>query len=191
MCSYIIQVLQSSPAITVCYFFCNSQDGGDLYHQLLKTIVLQLIRQHSEIVSSLIANQYASQACVTAKLKFLVPQLLQMFACSKIVVDGIDECSKESQKVVLKELQSICSEPNSRCKIIFSSRKEAGISVLLRQYLICLDERVEVNSDIEAFIRSSMADLVTHDPEVLKRVEAMLLSKANGAVRKTIPHNNR
>lgn len=179
MCSYIIQTLQQMPATTICYYFCNSQDGSDVYHQVLKTIVLQIIRQHPEEVSSLIAHQWSSQACGMMQLKSLVPQLLQMFTCSMIIVDGIDECSQASLKII-KGLKTICSETNSCRKVLFSSRNEPGIASLLRRHQVCLDDRAEVNSDIQAFVKCKVSRLLATNPQVLERVEAILLEKANG-----------
>lgn len=180
MCSYIVQFLQKITDTNVCYFFCDSQDTSDLYHRVLKTIVLQLVRQHPQEVSSLIANQYVLQTCGMVQLKALVSQLIQMFASTRIIIDGVDECTKEVQKMMLKGLQAIYSESNSHCTILFSSRKESGIASLLKQRQVCLDERAEVHSDIKEFVTYKLSSIETNDAAVLKRVEEILLRKANG-----------
>jgi hypothetical protein len=182
MCSYIVQVLTTTPGLTVCYYFCNSQDTGSVCNQILATIVLQLLSQHPDICT-LIANEfvYRGASCGMAQLKILVPQLLEIISYTRIVVDGIDECSKESQKAILKELDAICTGLKIRCKVIFSSRREVHIhKKLSNQPQISLDGRQEVDWDIRAFVKYKIAKLLTSDQDLLNRIESILVEKANG-----------
>ena len=114
-------------------------------------------------------------------LRTLVPPLLQTVASTRIVIDGLDECSKEDQKVILKELRSICIGPALQCKILFSSRKEAHIrQKLLKQPHIALDSRQEVNQDIQSYLKYKVSKLDTSDQDLLSRIENTLMEKANG-----------
>jgi hypothetical protein len=182
MCSYIVQVLTNTPDLTVCYYFCNSQDTGNVCHQILAVIVLQILSQHPDICT-LIANEfvYRGASCGMAQLKVLVPQLLEITPYTRIVVDGIDECSKENQKVILKEIDAICICLTTRCKILFSSRREVHIhKKLSQQPQISLDRRQEVDWDIRSFVKYKIAKLHTSDQELLNRIESILVEKANG-----------
>jgi hypothetical protein len=73
--------------------------------QILTSIVLQILRQSRDLCT-LIANEfiYKGANCVMAQLRDLVPQLLQINSHTRFIIDGIDECSKESQKAIIKEL---------------------------------------------------------------------------------------
>ncbi|EMR87314.1 putative nacht domain protein [Botrytis cinerea BcDW1] len=182
ICSYIIQTLIERPGLTTCYYYCDSRSSGNVCQQILKTVAVQLLRQHHEI-STLVANEFVYRGvdCTMTQLRTLVPQLLQTVASTRIVVDGLDECSKEDQKVILKELRSICIGPALQCKILFSSRKEAHIrQKLLKQPHIALDSRQEVNQDIQSYLKYKVSKLDTSDQDLLSRIENTLMEKANG-----------
>jgi len=118
-----------------------------------------------------------------------VPQLLEIIAYTRIVVDGIDECSKENQKVILKELQLVCTGLTTRCKVLFSSRKEVLIrEKLSKQPQISLDGRQEVDCDIRSFVRYKIAKLRTSNQDLLDRIESILVEKANGD---KVQHHNK
>lgn len=182
MCSYIVQTLTNTPGLTACYYFCNSKDAGNVCHQILTIIVLQILRQRPDICT-LIANEfvYRGVSCGMAQLRILVPQLLEVIAYARIVVDGIDECSKENQKAILKELQAVCTGPITRCKVLFSSRREIHIlEKLSKQPQILLDGRKEVDWDIRSFVKYKITRLRTSDQDLLGRIESILVEKANG-----------
>ena len=181
MCSYIVQTLTKSPGLTVCYYFCNSQDTGNVCHQILTTIVLQILRQHRDLCT-LIANEFVYEGanCGMAQLRILVPQLLETTSYTRIVIDGIDECSQESQKTVLKELEALCKGPTTRCKVLFSSRREVHIHKKLSEHpQISLDGRQEVDWDIRSFVKYKISKLFTSNQDLLTRIETILVEKAN------------
>lgn len=182
MCSHIIQTLTDTPGLTICYYFCNSQDTGNVCHEILMTMVLQVLRQHPDICS-LVANNYVYQGLSSGmtQLRALLPQLLEVIGYFRVVVDGIDECPKESQKAILKEIQTVCTTPTTHCKVLFSSRKEVHI----RQKLsglpqISLDGRQEVDWDIRTFVKYKISKLQTSNQRLLEMVESLLVEKANG-----------
>jgi hypothetical protein len=116
-----------------------------------------------------------------AQLKILVPQLLEITAYARIIVDGIDECSMENQKAILKELQVICTGPTTRCKVLFASRREVHIyKKLSEKPQISLDGRQEVDWDIRSFVKYKITKLSTFDQDLLDRIESILADKANG-----------
>jgi hypothetical protein len=174
--------------MTICYFFCNSQDTGNICYQILAMTVLQIIRQHnmaSADICALISNDFISRgiSCGMSQLRILVPRLLEVIPYVRIIVDGIDECSKENQKIILKELRALCTNSDTNCKILFSSRKE----VLIREKLsgqpqISLDGRPEVDRDIRSFVKYKITKLRTSDEKLLDKIESILVKKANGNI---------
>jgi len=182
MCSYIIRFISETRGLSSCYYFCRSQDTKTVSSHILKTVVLQLLRQHIDL-ASLIANEfvYCGSSCGITHLKILVAKLLEIVPFTRIIIDGIDECSNEDQKTILRELQAICFGPNVRCKILFSSRRE----VYIREKLsgkpeIPLDGRMEVECDIRSFVKYNIKKLRTSDELLLGRLESILAEKANG-----------
>lgn len=114
-----------------------------------------------------------------AQLRILVPQLLEVVAYTRIVVDGVDECSKDNQKVILKELQAVCAG-SSHCKVLFSSRKEVHIQGKLAKNQISFDGRIEVDVDIRSLVKYKITKLPTSNQTLLDRLESTLVEKANG-----------
>lgn len=181
MCSYIIQMLMDTPDLTCCYYFVRSSSQENICRHILAIIVLQLIAQHPDICT-LIANKYAYSGATSGmtQLRVLVPELLELVPYTRIVIDGIDECSEENQKSVLKELQMACKAKNS-VKVLFSSRKEIQIyQRLSTQPKILLDKCQEVDLDIQDFIEYSMAKLRTSDQNLQSKIKQILIKKANG-----------
>lgn len=182
MCSHIIKVLQQTPGLSTCYCFCSSLNAGAVCSKILRTLALQLLRRHLEL-ASLMAHEFVYQgvSCGVTQLRILVPQLLEVVPCTRIIMDGLDECSKEDQKIILKEIQSLCLGPRTHCKVLISSRRE----VYLREKLagnqhISLEERAEVESDIRLYVRYKMIKLHTSNQNLLKRIESLLVEKADG-----------
>ena len=182
MCSYIIKQLSETSNLDTLYYFCNNQDGGDTCPQVLRTLALQLLRRHPDM-ASLISNEfvYQGKSCGMAQLKILVPQLLEITPWTRIVIDGIDECMKESQKILLKDIQSLCLGGNSHCKILFSSRKEVHLAEKLsKKPHIFLDGRDEVTSDIRLYVKYKIMNLQSFDRLLLDKIESILVDGANG-----------
>jgi hypothetical protein len=182
MCSHIIKLLDQTPGLSPCYYFCNSQDAGTVCSQILRTVALQLLRRNPDL-ASLIANQYVYRGsnCGMAQLRVLIPQILEVVPYTRIVIDGLDECSTEDQKPVLKEVQCLCLRPMIRCKVLFSSRREVYIREKLSgNQHISLEERDEVESDIQLFVKYKLTKLRTSDRNLLKKIESLLMEKANG-----------
>jgi hypothetical protein len=177
-----VQTLINTPGLTVCYYFCNSKDISNVCHKILTTIVLQILRLHPD-TCTLIANEfvYRGVTCGMAQLKILVLQLLELTAYARIVIDGIDECSMENQKEILKELEGLCTYPATHRKVLFSSRREVQIyKKLSEQPQISLDGRQEVDWDIRSFVKYKITKLQTSDQGLLDRIESILVEKANG-----------
>jgi len=182
MCSYIIQTLTNIPGLTPCYYFCNSQDTGNVCHQILTIIVLQILRQHPDICT-LVANEFVYRGASSnmTQLRILVPRLLEIIPYTRIVIDGINECSKEIQKSIWKELQVIYTSPTTPCKVLFSCRREVYIhEKLSEQPQFSLDERQEVDWDIRSFVKHKITKLQTSDQDLLTKIESILVEKANG-----------
>lgn len=182
MCSYTVRFLKHMRGVITCFYFCSSKSPGNICDQVLRTIALQLLRSNLDL-ASLIANQYVylGVSCNMAQLRSLLLQMLEVIPQVRIVVDGIDECSKKSQKSFLKEIQSICLSSLIKCKILFSSRKDHYIDEKLSgKSQISLDQREEVETDIILYVKHKMKRLPTSNRALIDKVEEILAKKANG-----------
>jgi len=109
--------------------------------------------------------------------------MLEIVPDTRILMDGLDECSPENQRAVLKDIQAICVGPEIRCKVLFSSRREVPIyEKLSSKPQILLDGREEVDSDIRSYVKYKVTKLRTSDENLLNMIESILVEKANGNV---------
>ncbi|KAH6714004.1 hypothetical protein BKA61DRAFT_428897, partial [Leptodontidium sp. MPI-SDFR-AT-0119] len=164
-----------------CYYFCNSQEAGNICSQILRTVALQLLRRNVDL-ASLIANQYVYQgtSCGMAQLRTLLPQMLETIDSTRIIIDGLDECSVETQMSVLKDLERLLGK-DVHCKIIISSRRDVKIAEKLSgKTQIRLDELQEVESDIRLYVKYKVSSIKTTDPDLRTKIESILVEKANG-----------
>jgi hypothetical protein len=189
MCSSIIDLLEKIGSINVCYYFCSNQDNGwdNPSERILGIIAIQLLRAHPDL-ASLIANEFVCRGLSSglAQLRTLVPKLLELQPSTRIVIDGIDECSKSGQKTLLQELRSTCLGPRLHCKILISSRKEPYLKTELAQKpMISLDRSEKVKSDIQLFVAHKIQVLQSSfvggiDPVLFDDIARSLAVKADG-----------
>jgi hypothetical protein len=149
--------------------------------QILRTMALQLLRQHLDL-ASLIANEflYCGSNCGIVQLKLLIPKLLEIIPQTRIIVDKIDKCSNENQKAILRDIHTLFFRPNARCNILLSSQKEVHIlKKLARKPQITLDRRSEVKLNIRSYVKHNIKKLRTSDELLLDRLENILAKKVN------------
>jgi hypothetical protein len=189
LCASIINLIGKAETLNVCYYFCNNQDDAwdNPSERILGTIAIQLLRAHPEL-ASLITNEFVSRGLSSslAQLRVLVPKLLELHPHTRIVIDGIDECSKAGQKTLLKELQSTCLGPRLYCKILISSRKEPNIKTELdKKPMISLDVNDKVESDIRRYVAHEIQNLQSAfiaelEPDFFENIARLLTEKADG-----------
>ncbi|KAH9219296.1 hypothetical protein DL95DRAFT_520678 [Leptodontidium sp. 2 PMI_412] len=139
------------------------QESGNICSQILRTIALQLLRRNLDL-ASLIANQYVYQgaSCSMAQLRILLPEMLETIDSTRIIIDGLNECSEvETQMSILKDLQRLLGK-DVGYKIIISSRRE------------------EVELDIGLYVKYEVRSIKTTDPKVRAKIESILVEKVNG-----------
>lgn len=182
MCSSIIQHLEGLPELSTCYYFCSSQSNDNVCNEILRIVALQLLRKHTD-VASLIANDFVYRGCIPAiaQMRNLLPQILEIVPPTRIVIDGLDECSPEGQRAVLKEIQALFCGSNIRCKVLVSSRKEVLIAKqLARRPQLSLDGQEEVDLDIRRYTKYHIQQLPSVNNETLAEIESILVARANG-----------
>lgn len=106
--------------------------------------------------------------------------MLEVTKLPRIVIDGLDECSEESQMSVLKDLLRLLGK-DVNCKIIIASRREVKIfEKLSNKPQIKLDNREEVESDIRLYVKYHIGSIETEDSRLRQNIESILVEKANG-----------
>ena len=185
LCSRIIGFLQEEQKVTVAYYFCNSHnDGGNPCNQILRSLVLQLLRQHLDLPPHVCEN-YTNRGYNPSmqQLRKLLPELLDTIPAIRIIIDGLDECQEKMQKQVMQELLCLCTSSDGHCKILFSSREGVEISKALRrkQCISLRDEKKDVDTDIQLFTHQSLAELRERfNSKEVDDIERTVVNKANG-----------
>jgi hypothetical protein len=185
--SHIIQNLRQNPDLTTIFYFCNSHaDKGDLCSQVLRTLILELLRSYPILTSHIFAN-YIRQGRTPSliQIKKLLPDLLSTVSSTRIIIDGLDECQENDQRAILTELLSAVKHSVTPCKVFISSRAETYISRTLRKRpTISLSEKREkekVDKDIRRYVKHSLIELRASFPStVVDDVEKTIVQKANG-----------
>ena len=189
MCTVIIELLDAAILNDVCYYFCNNQDDGrdDPSERFLGVIATQILRAHPEF-ASLITNEFISQgpSSSLARLRVLVPKLLELQPYIRIIIDGIDECSKLGQRALLKEVQSTCVGPNLHSKVLISSRKEPNIKAELnKKSRISLDDNPSVQLDIQHYVDHKIQLIQSNfagelEPKFFDEIASSVAERADG-----------
>ena len=185
LCSHIIGFIQKEQKATVAYYFYNSHtDGRDLCSQILRSLVLQLLRHHLELAPHVCGN-YASRGYNPSmpQLRSLLPELLDAIPAIRIIIDGLDECDEKLQRAIMQELLFLCKSSDGHCKILFSSREGIEISRALRkkQYISLKDEKKDVDTDIQLFTHQSLIELRQRfSSKEMDDIEKTIVTKANG-----------
>ena len=181
MSSRIIEHLRARNGSTVAYFLCDSYTENDRCSVVLRSLALQLVRQHLDL-ASYVADSYVNKGtnASIAQLKKLLPELLAGIPSTFIILDGLDECDERDQKSVLTELVALTGPS---CKLLVSSRDGIYISKILRKRptLSLKDKRKDVDADIRLFVNHSLSELRERFGDtVIDNVEEQVVRKAEG-----------
>jgi hypothetical protein len=183
----IIQDLRENPDLSTIFYFCNSHRGeGDLCSQVLRTLILELLRSQPHLTTHIYEN-YTRQLRTPSlgQIKKLLPDLLSAVSSTRIVFDGLDECQEKDQKAILTELLSAVKSSTAPSKLFISSRAETFISKALRKRpTISLTEKIErkkLDEDIQEYVKYSLKGLRDSFPGTLvDDVEKIVVKKAHG-----------
>ncbi|KAK4183141.1 hypothetical protein QBC35DRAFT_478452 [Podospora australis] len=125
---------------TVIYYFCRYSQA-DRSSEILKTIVLQLMKAHPDMVR-VIYNSYVQthREPSVRVLKMMLsgtpdhPGLLTAASPCRIILDGVDECPSQEQKFVIQDmLQLLSVEAAQNCKLLVCSGEMPEIARIMRK----------------------------------------------------------
>ena len=114
--------------------------------------------------------------------------LLEYYKDAVIVLDALDECSKESRGFILSDLLSILNKSKHPVKAFISSRHSLEIEDRLRHFPNVSIEAKDNADDIENYVESTLAKRI-EDKELLRghvsmelrqRIAEVLQRDANG-----------
>ncbi|KAL1643556.1 hypothetical protein SLS58_004916 [Diplodia intermedia] len=123
-----------------------------------------------EVVPYIIDNHASkSMTSSTKDLRTLLPHILSNTPSGRIILDGLDECDTEEQKLILKNTLDVMRSTGSGWKMLISSQEiptiTRGLSNLSQKNKLSLsEENQSINSAIGTFIDRRIAMLQTDAP---------------------------
>ncbi|KAJ3569742.1 hypothetical protein NPX13_g5979 [Xylaria arbuscula] len=164
--SEILKFMKASSKFIICHFCSQRYTSSLLYHQILRSFLLQLLRKNDELVAHVYKDCVLGRKPPTIQaLEKLLLSLLKVSSSEPrnikyvwIVLDGLNECEPSQQTGVMAFLNQLsaktASEGDTVCKVLVSSRHSPTIAKRFRiAGIISLsDERKSVHLAIMQYV---------------------------------------
>jgi hypothetical protein len=176
---------------SVAYFYCKYEDDQrNTFVAVAKAIISQILVQNTSLVPYLYERASRSGTITLNTIK-LAKELLKisMMHCEKllIVIDGLDECSRDNQKDIASEYQAIVdSMPVSdagriRCLFVCqnnsTARKDLGMIPCL--HVDASNNKQDIATYVSIWTKRMQGKFSLSDEEVI-RIDGMITQKADG-----------
>ncbi|KAH8652845.1 hypothetical protein BGZ61DRAFT_500804 [Ilyonectria robusta] len=190
----------SGKSLVVSHICTYSQAASTEYGQILRSILLQLVRSDTDLVAYIFEEFILSKKSVTAQaLERLILEVIGAVSNNPsqtkyvhIILDGIDECDKEKQLKITNFLERMLSatftSTSTICKVLVSTHMPPTVAKKLKQkHVVSLSsEKVALGKAIATYaaqrlgaLRSRWFQMGITDAE-LKELELRLAKKADG-----------
>lgn len=116
----------------------------------------------------------------------LVRSVLGLFSRIYIVIDGLDECGKDTQEDIMFIVKILASFDKAILKVLVFSRENARLSTVLKQYPCVHTSEAALTGDILSYVQATVAskleagELVIHNPALKEEIISELVTKAQG-----------
>lgn len=196
----LVNFMKAEKHFIIHHFCTYSYASSMMYDQILKSLLLQLLRKDGELVA------HVYEECVLGKKSPTVSaleQLLQTLFKSMsnepcqteyiwVILDGLDECEADKQACVVSLMNQITSKPSASgctiCKVLISSRPSPVLSNRLRkkQTISLTDEKDCVEQAIRQYASQRLQSLHQRlgqlhvGPSEIEEIERGIAKKADG-----------
>lgn len=174
------------------YFYCDYSDSRTL--ETLNTfgsILQQLLSRKSalpEEVATTIKQIYAEGMSLPSRedLIGLVRSVLKLPPRTYVVIDGLDECSKDAQEDVLFIVKGLANFDKAVVKVVVFSHENAHLSSVLKHYPCVHMSEAALTRDIMSYVESTVkskldaGELVIRNPALKEEIISELVTKAQG-----------
>lgn len=192
LCAQLVQHLRHLNKGPVAFYICslrtNKQYGLD---QALRSLAARLI-QHSRDHAAFVYRDYVLKGISpsVSVLKQLIPILVSGMPGCRLLIDGLDECTRAEQEEMLKVIMpfAVGKPAGTNCKIVIFSQDTDYIRRTLKRHTsISLgDQSIFMEDSIKSFVqhelgelRLNLDDMVIPD-DVMTAIEQEIISKADG-----------
>ncbi|KAI0600377.1 hypothetical protein F4775DRAFT_61536 [Biscogniauxia sp. FL1348] len=201
LATQIANFLKSDGRSLIATYFCTYLYGTSKdYEQILRSILVQLIRSNPDLVAHvygelILKKKVPSSRVLEQLLRDLVSAaspVPSQIGYIHLIVDGLDECDSDTQAQTIKMLERIVSTALSSgstvCKVLLSSRVSQAITKKLRhtQIISLSDEKDKMEKAIGCYaaqrlgaLRPRLFQMGVSDNDI-KEVELRIATKADG-----------
>jgi len=184
---HVLEKKRSSPPFHCAYFYFDFQSKWNV-DDMLRSAVAQLCRSIGELplrLRQLYQECRHGQQPFTSSLIEILLLLANSSAQTFLIIDALDECGAESERVDLLEALEGFIKDSKVLSLFVTSRKEKDIKRSLEPLfdeIIGLEENV-IQSDIDQYVRSMLdndVDLQLWDEETKSLIQRTLVEDADG-----------
>ena len=180
-----------SHSVAAAYFYCDykdvkTQDPANILGSLAKQLILQSERCFKESEAFYEVHHSGKQVYASYRpdeLRDLILQMSSIFNQTMIVVDGLDECGKDTTTVV-ELLSSFSKSEISSVQTLFFSRDEIEIREALTDYtpLSIAADKVDLQLYVAAELGNRMKSRRLHinNKSIREHIMDRLVNGANG-----------
>ena len=194
-------------SLVVSHICTYSHASSTDYDQILRSILLQLVRSDTDLVAYVYEEFILKKKSVTSQsIERLILESVGAISSTPaetkyvhIVLDGLDECDKEKQTRIINLFERMISvafaSTSAVCKVLVTSCMPASVAKKLKQkHRVSLSaEKVALEKAISLYTSQRLGQLRSrwHQMDIrdvdLKELEAKLAKKADGWWRFTQP----
>lgn len=196
----ITTFMKASNMFSVHHFCSQRYPASTTYDQILRSIILQLLRQDNELVPHVYKDYVIGRKPPTAQaLERLVHTLVTNSSQEPrkteyiwIIIDGLNECDNQTQSSVLNLATQLTSKNSSTggtvCKILISSRASPIISKRLRAKttISLTEERESIKDAIREYVHQRLGSLreklrqLNLGQKEIAEIETIITNKGDG-----------
>jgi uncharacterized protein YacL (UPF0231 family) len=181
LASQIVKFMRSASMFSIHHFCSQRYPSSTTYEQVLRSMLLQLLRKDEEMVAHVYADCVLGKKAPT--IQALEKLLLNLFSMASreprqtdyiwIIIDGLNECDTRRQSSVVNLINQITSKVagagDTICKVLISSRHSAQIATKLRKKQII--SLTEEKSNMKLAIRQYVSQRLVSMNEKIRQLE--------------------
>ncbi|RGP69068.1 nacht domain-containing [Fusarium longipes] len=179
LCTQLVNFLKATKL--VAYHFCSYlYESSISYEQILKSIILQIVKKDKDLVANVYASLMKSMSNETNQVSYVW-----------LVIDGLDECDEDKQKYLIRLLNQLTStsvgSKSATCKVLIAGRGPSdSLQKLKRKQVVSLNaEKALLNATIKQYVGQRLKAMDTKfrqldmEPSEIEEIQRTIVNKAD------------
>ncbi|RMJ06853.1 hypothetical protein CDV36_013538 [Fusarium kuroshium] len=167
----------------LAYFYCDrNQEDHQQPTRVLQSLVRQLATKTTkELIMSFIVDLYdqrkstgfAMSQLTVLECRDLAVKMLSRYSQTTIVIDGLDECNKETRYILMDALEEFLNSSSHPVKIFIASRNDTDLKARYESGQHLEIQATDNQQDIEQFIE----DKLDKSPQFRSKISSQTQTK--------------